>query len=317
LKKIWKLLRQFIAEDFSWKLYLSIAIFLAISVTVNYSINLENGIIDRDAGKPVRVLYYFLLYGSGYFATSFIVFTFNRQLHHFRSPRYWTVTLLALFFLALGIGFPYIQQIANTINGGSLALFRWTFGLTNNLVNFFVQTLPLVVFGWYFEKQRQRENFGVNGRNIDLRPYFQVLMIVLPMVVLASFEVGFRSYYPLYHRYEVGAAGNPTNLPAWLFAFGYELAYGMDFFNVEYLFRGVLVIGVSQVIGKEAVLPMVVAYCFLHFGKPLGECISSIFGGYILGVVAFYTRNIWGGVVVHIGLAWMMEAAAFIRRWAE
>jgi hypothetical protein len=138
--------------------------------------------------------------------------------------------------------------------------------------------------------------------------------MVLPLVIIASFEAGFRNYYPLYHRYEITAANNPTQMPPWLFALGYEISYGLDFFNVEFLFRGVLVIGVSQLIGKEAILPMVGAYCFLHFGKPVGECISSIFGGYILGVVAFYTRNIWGGVMVHVGLAWMMEAVAFVQR---
>ena len=314
MKKIWKFLRQFIAEDFDWKLYLSIAIFLAISIAINYSINLENGIIDRYVGNPIRILYYFLLYAFGYFFTTIIVFAFNKQFHHFRSRRYWTITLLALLFLSVSLGFPYITQIAQKISGGNYTLFLWTFGIAIDLINFLIQTLPLFVVGWYFERSRKRENFGVNGHNVDLRPYFQILMIVVPLVVIASFEAGFRNYYPLYHRYEVTAAKNPTDLPEWLFALGYEMAYGMDFFNVEYLFRGVLVIGVSQLIGKEAVLPMVATYCFLHFGKPVGECISSIFGGYLLGVVAFYTRNIWGGVIVHIGLAWMMEIAAIIQK---
>ncbi len=75
----------------------------------------------------------------------------------------------------------------------------------------------------------------------------------------------------------------------------YEFFYGMDFFNLELLFRGFLVIGLSQVLGKDAIIPMVTTYCFLHFGKPVGEQISSIVGGYILGVIAFYTRGIWGG----------------------
>jgi hypothetical protein len=312
LKKIWKFLRQFLAEDFDWKRYVSVAVFLAICIAVNYSINLENGIIDRHAGEPVRVVYYFLVYAFGYFGTSIIVFSFNRQFHYFRSRRYWTITLAALFFLSLTVGFPYITEVARIVAGKSFPLFLWTFGVTNNLINFFIATLPLLVFAWFFEKHR--ENFGVNKNDVDLRPYWQMLMILLPLVVIASFETSFQKYYPLYHRYEVTAANNPTDLPRWLFALGYEVTYGLDFFNVEFLFRGVLVIGVSQVIGKEAILPMVGAYCFLHFGKPMGECISSIFGGYILGVVAFYTRNIWGGVIVHVGLAWMMETAAFIQK---
>lgn len=312
-------MRQFVAEDFSLRLYVSVAIFLAISIAINYSINLENGIIDKHSGKPIRVLYYFLLYAFGYFGTSAIVFAINKHFRHFRSPRYWTITLLALLFLSLNLGFPYTQPIANLIAGNSFRLFLWTFGVTNNLINFFIETLPLFVLAWFFERRRETPKmpglaFGVNSYNIDLRPYWQVLMILLPVVIIASFETSFQNYYPMYRRYEITTANNPTDLPAWLFGLGYELSYGLDFFNVEFLFRGVLVIGVSQLIGKEAILPMVGAYCFLHFGKPMGECISSIFGGYVLGVVAFYTRNIWGGVIVHIGLAWMMEIAAFLQK---
>lgn len=312
MKKIWKLVRQFVDEDFSLRLYLSVAVFLAMAIVVNYSIDLENGIIDKHPGEPIRVLYYFLLYAFGYFGTSLIVFAFNKQFQHFRSPRYWTITLLALLFLSLKLGFPYTQSIANFIAGNPFRLFLWTFGITNNLINFFIETLPLFALAWFFEKRK--ETFGVNKYNIDLRPYWQILMILLPIVIVASFETSFRNYYPVYRRYEITAANNPTDLPVWLFGLGYELSYGLDFFNVEFLFRGALVVGVSQLVGKEAILPMVGVYCFLHFGKPMGECISSIFGGYVLGVVAFYTRNIWGGVIVHIGLAWMMEAAAFIQK---
>lgn len=315
MKKIWKLLKEHISSDFNWKLYGAVAIFLAVSVFINYRINLENGIIDKDTGKPVRVVWYFLLYSFAYFSATIIVFYFKGQFHHFRSRRYWLITLSALVFVSLNLGFPYLRQVATFLTGDSYQLFRWTFGVVNNLLNFFIEALPLFVIAWIFEKKR--ENFGVNARNIDLRPYWQILMLVAPLVLMASFEDSFRNYYPVYKRYQVTDANNPTDLPTWLFAIGYELAYGMDFFNVEFLYRGVLVIGVSQLIGKDAILPMVSAYCFLHFGKPLGECVSSIFGGYILGVVAFYTRNIWGGVIVHIGLAWMMEFAAFIQKLFE
>jgi len=311
MKKIWKLLKAHLAADFDWKLYSLVAIFLAVFIFVNYKISLENGIIDKHVGQSIRVLYYFLLQSFTYFSVSFIVFVRRRQLHFFRSARYWAITLFALFCLSLNLGFPYLQPMSTFFSKGHYYLYTWVYGVTNNLINFFIETAPLFVFAWFFEKQR--ENFGVNKTNIDLKPYWQILMIVVPLVVIASFEDGFRNYYPMYRKYEVRAE-EVSLLWKWIYAIGFEIAYGMDFFNVEFLFRGVLVIGVSQIVGKEVILPMVAAYCVLHFGKPAGECISSIFGGYILGVVALYTRNIWGGVIVHIGLAWMMEIVAFVHR---
>jgi hypothetical protein len=58
---------------------------------------------------------------------------------------------------------------------------------------------------------------------------------------------------------------------------------------------------------------MISVYCFLHFGKPMGEAISSIFGGYILGVIAYNTKSISGGIIVHMGVAWMMDFFAYLQ----
>ncbi|HZY81459.1 MAG TPA: CPBP family glutamic-type intramembrane protease [Cyclobacteriaceae bacterium] len=312
MRKIVKLLKSHLHSDFDLPMYATVAVFLAAFITLNYSISLENGIIDRYFGKPIRVLWYFLLYSGTYFSVTLIVFTFKGSFHHFRSPRYWLITLFGLLILAVNVGFPYLSQISHAIAPGGGQIYRWTFGVVNNLINFFIEAIPMFAMAWFFEKKR--ENFGINTRNVDLKPYWQILMVVFPLVVIASFESGFSNYYPVYRRYEITQANNATGLPPWLFALGFEIAYGSDFFNIEFLFRGLLVIGVSQVIGKEAILPMVGTYCALHFGKPIGECVSSVFGGYILGVVAFYTRNIWGGVIVHVGLAWMMEIVAFIHR---
>ncbi|MBO9572716.1 MAG: hypothetical protein J7497_11000, partial [Chitinophagaceae bacterium] len=81
----------------------------------------------------------------------------------------------------------------------------------------------------------------------------------------------------------------------------FELCYGIDFFTIELFFRGFTILAFIKYAGKDAILPMAVFYCAIHFGKPVAECISSYFGGLI-----------WGGLVVHLGIAWMMEAIGII-----
>jgi len=95
----------------------------------------------------------------------------------------------------------------------------------------------------------------------------------------------------------------------------FELFYGLDFFSTELYFRGFLVLAFVRWLGPAAILPMAVFYVTIHFGKPLGETISSFFGGYLLGIFAYYSRSIWGGVLVHIGLAWLMELAGGVVRF--
>jgi hypothetical protein len=41
------------------------------------------------------------------------------------------------------------------------------------------------------------------------------------------------------------------------------------------------------------------------------ETVGSVFGGFALGVLAYKSRNIYGGIIVHLGVAWGMELAAF------
>jgi membrane protease YdiL (CAAX protease family) len=114
--------------------------------------------------------------------------------------------------------------------------------------------------------------------------------------------------------YKTSGAHVHLNVPEWVTVAGYEIAYGLDFITVEYLFRGFMVIGMMTILGRGAVVTMAVVYCVLHFGKPAGEAISSVFGGYMLGVVAYETRSVWGGIIVHMGIAWMMEVVAFIQK---
>lgn len=73
-------------------------------------------------------------------------------------------------------------------------------------------------------------------------------------------------------------------------------------------------IGLAPFLGRSGVLAMAVIYCSLHFGKPAGEAISSIFGGYILGIVAYETKSVWGGVIVHVGIAWLMELIGYLQK---
>lgn len=83
---------------------------------------------------------------------------------------------------------------------------------------------------------------------------------------------------------------------------------------VEFLFRGFMVIALIDVLGIDSILPMATLYCVYHFGKPMGEAISAFFGATILGVLAYNSRSIYGSILIHIGVAFMMELLAFLQK---
>ena len=150
---------------------------------------------------------------------------------------------------------------------------------------------------------------GLTTRGPDARPYFLLLLLLVPVVALAATRPDFLHVYP---KVKNIAFIDGYASPVWPWKLGYELSYGLDFLSIELFFRGLLVIGLVRYAGEQAILPMAAFYCTIHFGKPLGECISSYFGGLILGVLAYRTRSILGGLIVHLGLAWMMELGGWL-----
>lgn len=133
---------------------------------------------------------------------------------------------------------------------------------------------------------------------------------MIPLIFWASFQPDFLEAYPQFKPWLYNEA---FGLSKFQMSLIFEFFYGIDFVTVELIFRGAMVIGLSSLMGSSVILPMVVTYAFLHFGKPLAETIGSIFGGYILGIIALNTRNILGGCTIHIGVALLMEAMALMQ----
>jgi hypothetical protein len=150
---------------------------------------------------------------------------------------------------------------------------------------------------------------GLYGKGFDVKPYLILLLFMLPLLAFAATQADFQHMYPKVKR--IAYIGDYT-AHAWLWKGLYELSYGIDFFSIELFFRGFLILAFVRYAGKQAILPMAAFYCCIHFGKPLFECITSYFGGLILGVVVFNTRSIWGGLIVHLGIAWLMEIAGYL-----
>jgi hypothetical protein len=145
---------------------------------------------------------------------------------------------------------------------------------------------------------------GLRSPITGMQPYWLMLLLMVPLIFLAATQPDFQEVYPKL-QHAVPAGGKPS----WYQVLFFELAYGSDFITIELFFRGFLVVYFARWAGAQAILPMAVLYCVIHFGKPLGECISSFFGGMLLGIVSYRTQSIWGGLAVHLGIAWLMEMA--------
>jgi hypothetical protein len=305
MKKIWKFLKSHIREDFNLTEYGLTAALLTCCIIVNYWLDFEDSILDEQSG-PFKFFCYYLFFSLPYYLT----LRFQRKAHplnYWSDKRFWLRSQFALILLSLDSSVPYLHETieANVPD----ALQYWTYKIVVNGISLFTVFIPLLLFYLYNDRQ-QHNMYGLSAKRVDVKPYFIMLMIMLPILISASFHKSFLRQYPMYSTSE---AHIYFGVPDWVTALGYELAYGFDFITLELLFRGFFILGLAQLIGRRAVLAMAVIYCFLHFGKPAGEAVSSIFGGYILGVIALETRSVWGGIIVHLGIAWLMELVGFLQ----
>lgn len=74
---------------------------------------------------------------------------------------------------------------------------------------------------------------------------------------------------------------------------------GLEMFGWEYLFRGWLLFGYAKKFGPDALWLQAVPFAVAHIGKPRIETLSTIFGGFIFGWVAWRTGSFLYGFLIH------------------
>lgn len=136
--------------------------------------------------------------------------------------------------------------------------------------------------------------------------YLLLSMIMLSLVFVFSFNPEFQKTYPFYKYTDGGRF--------WWQGFTWELAYVLQFFALEFFFRGFLIHQTAPFLGKMSIYFSMIPYCMIHFSKPLPECIGSIFAGFILGWLSYKSKSIWGGVFLHVSVAISMDLLSAIHQ---
>jgi CAAX protease family protein len=127
--------------------------------------------------------------------------------------------------------------------------------------------------------------------------YLGLYLAVLPLVYAVSLTAPFRRIYPFYRLADRSA------LDFW----AWEAMYAAQFLSLEFFFRGFMLNGLKRSLGVHAIWVMVVPYCMIHYGKTFAETMAAIVAGTVLGTIALRTRSIWGGVAIHVAVAFTMD----------
>jgi len=215
---------------------------------------------------------------------------------YLKNPEYLAAILADTRFTAIG------QEAAHPTANNLNSLVWWV------LVSIVFYVVLPAAFVKYVQK-RKLSDIGI-ALKIEkgfLKLLFLCIAIMLPLVYLMSLTASFSAKYPFLKVYN----GDPylsMTLLIW------ELVYFIQFFGLEFFFRGFLVHSLKPSLGFYSILVMTVPYCMIHFQKPMPETFAAIFAGIFLGWISYKNGTIWLGLVLHCMVAFSMDVLALYNK---
>jgi hypothetical protein len=197
-------------------------------------------------------------------------------------PRETTVLLVATFVLLIDYYHP-------------LWLLNWPIGPAASTaigrIGLFlvVPLITLLVLG-----ERPSE-FGlrIGEWRIGLAVAIGLALLVTPVVLLVSGLPDFQLYYASQEGEWVAILGRTADVSA-----------------AEFLFRGFLMWTMIRIAGPMGVVLAIFPFVFTHLGKPELETLSTFFGGLGFGWLAWRTRSVLYGALLHAYLINLVVLAA-------
>ena len=303
MSAVFKYIREFYHKEFNLGYFLLILLLLGTVIYLNYWHFLERRYAAGGKTKWSNFLGYYLLYLIP-FATAFLLqLFFFKDCTYYYNRWFWIILLLAPAFFSFRVNFDFHENIINKIWTGDELQF-WLHCI-NWIVRVFVVLVPVFII-WMIKDKSNQPFYGTKALD-NIRPYLIMLLIMIPLLALASSQRDFLSMYPKAKFLTQLQMGHQK----WRYIV-YELCYGFDFVSIEFFFRGFLILSLLKICGTHCIIPVACFYCTIHFGKPMGEAISSFWGGMLLGIISYNTGSIWGGLIVHLGIAWFMEIGGWL-----
>ena len=164
--------------------------------------------------------------------------------------------------------------------------------------HFFFQALipfTLVVLIW--RESPRRYGLALGNWRLGLPVALGAIAIMAVVIWIVGHMPEFRVYY----------AALSDQRPAWRVV----LDAGVDMFAWEFFFRGWLMWALARKYGTDAIWLQVIPFALMHVWKPEIEQLSTLFGGAVLGLLAWRTKSfLWGWLLHWFMMAWVLVVAA-------
>jgi membrane protease YdiL (CAAX protease family) len=152
--------------------------------------------------------------------------------------------------------------------------------------------IPLLIILILFRENPKEYGFSPGDWKLGLTYTVICILVMAPIIYyLGSGDVSMKKYYEPYLR----------GLPWTTF---------LDLIGWEFFFRGWILFAYSRKFGHDALWLQAVPFALAHIEKPEIETLSTIFGGFVFGWVAWRTKSFIWPFLIHWFIATFIIIAA-------
>ena len=149
--------------------------------------------------------------------------------------------------------------------------------------------VPLVIIVAAFREAPSQYGFRVGDWKAGLILTAGAIVLTAPVLWLVARAGAMQQYY------QPSVTGLPWNT-------------FLDVFGWEFFFRGFILFAYARRLGPNAIWLQAVPFALAHVGKPEIETLSTIFGGFALGWMAYRTRSFVYPFLLH----WFMASFVIV-----
>jgi len=141
--------------------------------------------------------------------------------------------------------------------------------------------IPLLIIIFLFRESPKEYGFGLGDWKAGLIITGLGILVMAPVIYyLGHGDAAMQDYYKPY----------TNGLPWTTF---------LDLIGWEFIFRGWILFGYARKFGPESLWLQAVPFALMHNGKPEVETLSTIFGGFAFGWVAYRTKSFLYPFIIH------------------
>jgi CAAX protease family protein len=141
--------------------------------------------------------------------------------------------------------------------------------------------IPMLIILVIFRQEPRELGFAIGEWRAGLILTFGSIILIAPVLWLVI-----RGSANMQNYYKPFAAGLPWNTL-------------LDLYSWEFFFRGWLIFGFARKFGAEAIWVQAVPFALAHIGKPEIETLTTIFGGFAFGWIAWRTKSFVYPLLIH------------------